>query len=91
MSLVALPYFAASTPTGSLVAESDHSGPSFTVMVVVVVAVLVLLTLFGGARHTVVVVENPGRSLGNFLGVLSIVIAVGIIWFAYLAPGRGSA
>jgi hypothetical protein len=88
LSTTATPFSADPTP---LVAQNDSSGPSLTVMIMVVAAVLLLLAVFGGARSTVVVVENPGRSFGNFLGILTIVVALGILYFAYLAPGRGSA
>jgi hypothetical protein len=89
MSIFAQPYLA--TDPGYYVAQSDSGSSPTLIIVIVIVAVLVILALVGGARQTVVVVENPGRSLGNLLGLLMIAVAVGIIFFMVVGRGSGSA
>ncbi len=82
---------AATDPGGTLVARSD-SHSSFGIVIVVVLVVFAILFLAGIAarRPSVVVVQPPARTAGAFLGVVSIVVVLGILVFAFLAPGSGS-
>ena len=75
-------------PVASLTASSQSSdgGSSLLVIAVVVIAAIWLVSLLGGSGATVVVVEKPA---GSILGFALIALALGILYFAYIAPASG--
>jgi hypothetical protein len=86
MSVVA--YLNSSAPLASLTASSDSSdsGPSLIVIALIALGVAWVITLLGSTANTVVVVEKPA---GSFLGFLLIALALGILYFLYIAPATG--
>jgi hypothetical protein len=77
-------------PLASLTASSNHSdGGSFLIIIVLaVIALIWLVSMIGGSGATVVVVEKP---VGSFFGFALIALALGILYFVYIAPGTGLA
>ena len=75
-------------PVASLTASSNGSdgGSSFLVIALVVIAAIWIVSLIGGSAATVVVVEKPA---GSILGFALIALALGILYFVYIAPGSG--
>jgi hypothetical protein len=73
-------------PHAALTASSDNSdgGSILIVIALGVLALIWIVTLIGGSGATVVVVEKPAFS---FLGLALIALALGILYFAYIAPG----
>jgi hypothetical protein len=85
MSVVA--YVHSSAPLTSLTASSDSSdgGPSLIIIALIAIVVIWVLSL-GSTASTVVVVEKPA---GSFLGFALIALALGILYFVYIAPATG--
>jgi hypothetical protein len=83
----------AQVPHATLLASSDGSGASpFSALVIVaaVIGLVVVFSLVGSvARPTVVVVEKPLNLVGSAIGIVVIAIALGIIYFTFIAPGSG--
>ena len=76
------------SPVASLTASSGNSGGGST-LVLIALAVLAgiwIISLIGGSGATVVVVEKPA---GSILGFALIALALGILYFAYIAPASG--
>lgn len=75
-------------PVASLTASSDSSsgGSSLLIIALAVVAVIWIISLLGGSGATVVVVEKPA---GSVLGFALIAVALGILYFVYIAPSTG--
>ena len=75
-------------PVASLTASSSDSGggSSLLVIALVVIAAIWIVSLLGGSGATVVVVEKP---VGSIFGFMLIAIALGILYFVYIAPGSG--
>lgn len=76
------------SPAASLTASSGHSGGG-TTLILIALAVLAgiwIISLIGNSGATVVVVEKPA---GSILGFALIALALGILFFAYLAPASG--
>jgi len=76
------------TPIASLTASSDSSdgGSAFIFIALAVIAVIWVVSLIGRSGATVVVVEKPA---GSFLGFALIALALGILYFVYIAPSTG--
>jgi len=75
------------SPVASLTASSDSSGGgSLLVIALIVIAGIWIVSLLGGSSPTVVVVERP---TGSVFGFVLIAVALGILYFAYIAPGSG--
>jgi hypothetical protein len=75
-------------PVASLTASSDSSD-SGTSLIFIAFAVIVgiwIVSLIGGSGATVVVVEKPA---GSIFGFALIALALGILYFVYIAPGGG--
>jgi hypothetical protein len=81
-------YFHSSAPLASLTASSDSSdgGSSLIVIALIAVAVAWVVSLLGSTANTVVVVEKPA---GSFLGFVLIAVALGVLYFLYIAPATG--
>ena len=79
----------ASQPIASLIAgsESSDGGSSITFIVLVVMAAILVISLIGRSASTVVVVEKPAA--GSVLGFALIALALGILYFVYIAPSSG--
>jgi len=75
-------------PVASLTASSNGSdgGSSFLIIALVVIGAIWVVSLIGGSAATVVVVEKPA---GSILGFALIALALGILYFVYIAPGSG--
>jgi hypothetical protein len=75
-------------PLASLTASSDSSGggSGLILIALAVIVALWVVSLIGRSNATVVVVEKPA---GSILGFALIALALGILYFAYIAPSTG--
>ncbi|HST82319.1 MAG TPA: hypothetical protein VLL08_11335 [Kineosporiaceae bacterium] len=75
-------------PIASLTASSSSSdgGPSLLLIALVVIVAIWVVSFVGRSASTVVVVEKPA---GSFLGFALIALALGILYFVYIAPSSG--
>jgi hypothetical protein len=75
-------------PVTSLTASSsssDGGSPLLFIALIAIVAVWVV-SFIGRSASTVVVVEKPA---GSVLGFALIAVALGILYFVYIAPSSG--
>jgi hypothetical protein len=75
-------------PVASLTASSSSSdgGPSLLLIALIVLVAIWVVSFVGRSASTVVVVEKPA---GSFLGFALIALALGILYFVYIAPSSG--
>ncbi len=77
-------------PVASLTASSNSSAGGSSVLFIFLAAIVAIwvISLIGRAGSTVVVVERP---TGSLLGFGLIALALGILYFVYIAPSSGLA
>lgn len=75
-------------PLASMTASNDGSGGGSSVIVIILIAVVALwiAAIVGRSASTVVVVEKPS---GSYFGFGLIAVALGILYFVYIAPASG--
>ena len=77
-------------PVASLTASSNSSDGGSSVLFIFLAAIVAIwaISFIGRAGSTVVVVERP---VGSFFGFGLIALALGILYFTFIAPNSGLA
>jgi hypothetical protein len=75
-------------PVASLTASSSSSGGGSSLLIIALVVIVGVwaVSFIGRSTSTVVVVQKP---VGSFLGFALIAVALGILYFVYIAPSSG--